>query len=953
PNATLSGGVLYVSHGDVLMSNGTFLDTCSTKGPFLRVTGPTMYVLGANLRYELPAPAGRWLPNSKCEISRAPCDDDPDPVVYNRCLNNRQTCKLIANPPDGECTPDLEVQPCPWKEEPFLLGQAVHFFITDEEDADFPYACGLGVLGSADPEFQQSATCAGLCPAGFRCPEVGTFEPEPSQLLASLSLTFRYSLATIVAVVVLPTFIDVLILQPVAGAMSCVKVAYRACKECGAMVAEVFLAVIGFLLAAVCTICLLSFLFHRQSYYVQMWLEGIWQACNLKIKLKILVSFYLIATVVHKVYEVEVTYELLSVLNSIYGVVSLGFNGIETVLQCLNWHGYMASLVVHMVTPAAIAVVIVIVAAITMRKRKCTLSALLETSAPYLLQLLFLAYPIVSRVAFDGFSCYKFTSGNSDKGSEEFLKADVSIECGTPKHHDVEVIASLAIAIYPVGLLVLVAMLLFAARHAICNDTPTRLSRATGFLHREYQPHLFWWELVEMLRRFVLVGLLVLYQDTMMQLIVGSLLSAMFLLLQVQASPYKEANDNLLAASVSFCLVVYFMVCTAFKNTALTNLEDIKTKLSQEQQSLYVLNVDSLGAIGMISVVGALVCSIGIFAVQLSAEIAGRRVKVLNDDERLIIDEELRRHTRVGSDRSSLTFMEKLDAARGLPHYMGVADPFGLAVDGVQRIQVEVAHFVATVRTLSDGESAHLAALKGIAKVKPNALASELTSKVVHDLEDWLEYILFQQTSEMTYSNGIRDEGRGSVSITHFLNHEKAVEANLDAAHVVALRFYTSHAFKYLNGPLRSEYFGHERSPHPLPITLTYISEGIKRLRAVRSIQQKDSQVTTLWRGMRNLELAEDFLKENRGGTEIAPMSTTFDIRVAARYGLSQHTLLFKIKVTNILQFGADLQWLSAFPSEAEVVYPPLTYLQPTGKVQVVKVDHLTFTVCEVIPNIP
>lgn len=94
-------------------------------------------------------------------------------------------------------------------------------------------------------------------------------------------------------------------------------------------------------------------------------------------------------------------------------------------------------------------------------------------------------------------------------------------------------------------------------------------------------------------------------------------------------------------------------------------------------------------------------------------------------------------------------------------------------------------------------------------------------------------------------------------------------------------------------------------------------------------------------------------MKDNRGGTEVAPMSTTFDLHVATKYGVSQHTLLFKIKVSNLLQFGADLKWLSAFPNEAEVVYPPLTYLQPTGRMQMVKAGDLTFTVCEVIPHIP
>ena len=38
------------------------------------------------------------------------------------------------------------------------------------------------------------------------------------------------------------------------------------------------------------------------------------------------------------------------------------------------------------------------------------------------------------------------------------------------------------------------------------------LSRAISFLHHEYEPHMFWWEVIEMLRRFVLVGLMVLMQ---------------------------------------------------------------------------------------------------------------------------------------------------------------------------------------------------------------------------------------------------------------------------------------------------------------------------------------------------------------------------------------------------------------------------------------------------------
>ena len=88
---------------------------------------------------------------------------------------------------------------------------------------------------------------------------------------------------------------------------------------------------------------------------------------------------------------------------------------------------------------------------------------------------------------------------------------------------------------------------------------------------------------------------------------------------------------------------------------------------------------------------------------------------------------------------------------------------------------------------------------------------------------------------------------------------------------------------------------------------------------------------------MRNLNVDDDFMNQARGGTELAFMSTTVDLRVAVRYCLSQNSLLFKIMSPNFMTMGADVQWLSAFPGEAEILYPPLTYLKPTGRKKVVR----------------
>jgi len=82
---------------------------------------------------------------------------------------------------------------------------------------------------------------------------------------------------------------------------------------------------------------------------------------------------------------------------------------------------------------------------------------------------------------------------------------------------------------------------------------------------------------------------------------------------------------------------------------------------------------------------------------------------------------------------------------------------------------------------------------------------------------------------------------------------------------------------------------------------------------------------------------------------------------VAVRYALSGHSLLFKVSATSFMNRGADITWLSAFPAEKEVVYPPLTYLQPTGRREVVTIEageagkgspRMEFTVLEVEPHV-
>jgi len=168
------------------------------------------------------------------------------------------------------------------------------------------------------------------------------------------------------------------------------------------------------------------------------------------------------------------------------------------------------------------------------------------------------------------------------------------------------------------------------------------------------------------------------------------------------------------------------------------------------------------------------------------------------------------------------------------------------------------------------------------------------------------------------------EDGRG-WTLDDFHQHEKAKAANLSKAEVACLRLYTSSTFRVINGPLRGNIM-----PHPLAATTLLISNALKKMRAVHMSSNTKFRSLFLWRGMRNRTVSDNFML--KGGAEIACMSTSNSLEVVAGYAKSQVPLLFRIKVDTPMQLGADIQWLSIYPGEAEVLYPPLTYLKPLFK---------------------
>ena len=62
-----------------------------------------------------------------------------------------------------------------------------------------------------------------------------------------------------------------------------------------------------------------------------------------------------------------------------------------------------------------------------------------------------------------------------------------------------------------------------------------------------------------------------------------------------------------------------------------------------------------------------------------------------------------------------------------------------------------------------------------------------------------LEHVLFEPAGD---HEGLHEEHRAGKQLCYFVEHPNAAKAQLSEAHVVALRWYTTDAYKSINAPL-------------------------------------------------------------------------------------------------------------------------------------------------------
>ena len=329
--------------------------------------------------------------------------------------------------------------------------------------------------------------------------------------------------------------------------------------------------------------------------------------------------------------------------------LNLNIDAVGLSLPCLQLGSFFDRLLFVMLSPYVIALLIVAwcttAEALAANRTSTRLKGGLIRALPYLLGLSFLAFPMVSSLAFQAFSCESF-----DDGTRFFLRADYSLNCDTDEYDAVMNLAWAAIVLYPLAIPLVCLVLLLSTRKAILNEQPTPLSRALAFLHQDYEPSMFWWEIVEIAKKarhahmdlpriltfqqlafcnapwqLFLVGFCVLIlPGSTMQLIFGFGFSLVLLLMTAITEPYTSRSNDYFALLCNFCLVALMFFSLVLKVGLLS--EEVEGILSSELKALYTYNTAQLSVALVCTLLASIIVAVLLAAYQMyrAAQTAAR-----------------------------------------------------------------------------------------------------------------------------------------------------------------------------------------------------------------------------------------------------------------------------------------------------------------------------------------
>ena len=354
------------------------------------------------------------------------------------------------------------------------------------------------------------------------------------------------------------------------------------------------------------------------------------------IKVKIVLSFYQVARLVPVVYKIVLPRRVQAALD-VVGYLTIEVDALNIHISCYGVSDLFHQLVFLMVWPAvmiAVTPLIGLVLAIVLQQTTPRQlwahglragapgmidTVLLRFAVPLTLLTLFIAFPPVTSLAFRAFEeCKTFTDEAAE--SQSYLISATKhyvLPCPSDELQRTQSIAWGAIVLYPIGVIVLCGTLLYVGRRALISKSNTAYSLSLSFLHASFKPIYFFFDLFDMTKKLVLVGFASqMSPGSLEQIAMAVVVSLLFLVLHLQAMPYRSQIDNVFATATHVMLIMFFVWCGLLQAD---NLLEPESSLSMNDSGTFIT------AMMLLSVIGVIIIAVGLLAVEVVMQKAAER----------------------------------------------------------------------------------------------------------------------------------------------------------------------------------------------------------------------------------------------------------------------------------------------------------------------------------------
>ena len=315
---------------------------------------------------------------------------------------------------------------------------------------------------------------------------------------------------------------------------------------------------------------------------------------SLVVTTKTLIGFFQVVSEVEEVFIMELPLKSVRIIKA-FSWLHLNISDLIQ-LECIGLGGYIDELRFTASAPALIVMLLSLGALIreaaVERKRGWKLArGTVLMALPWVLLVTFLVSPDISSLAFRSFRCECFGEEMTDERMS-WLRADYSVLCTTngcpgdplaqwtPEWVEARRSGWAVLCVYALGVPCVYALLLFSERRTIMDEDHTPLADALAFLHEDYKPSCYGWDLAVFVHKLTTVGFSSLIMPgTMSQLVVAMLIMLTFQLLIILKRPYRSPEAGLLALVEQTFLLIFMVLCFIVK------AEQLALQLPEDQMT--------------------------------------------------------------------------------------------------------------------------------------------------------------------------------------------------------------------------------------------------------------------------------------------------------------------------------------------------------------------------------